>query len=254
MRVRIRVGAIKHCWFFIFRFLADGAFQVEKIVNVRFKNGKKEYLLKWKGYDSDDNTWEPEENLSCPHLIEAFENSSKRKLKRGHDSSAGESVSSKKHRDADENEIAIESESDGSKTRKSHPSTNGSSKSTKKKIALAKKSGGANSKRSDSATFLDSNPTANDKEKESRIGHTEDSKVVGFDRGLQADRILGATDHAGQLYFLMKWKGSDEADLVSAKQANARCPQVVIRFYEERLFWHKHDHPLTAADSNAERH
>jgi hypothetical protein len=32
-------------------------FIVERIVSHRFRNGRKEYLLAWKGFPEEENTW-----------------------------------------------------------------------------------------------------------------------------------------------------------------------------------------------------
>lgn len=36
------------------------------------KNGKKEFLIRWKGYSEKHDTWEPEDNLNCPDIISKF--------------------------------------------------------------------------------------------------------------------------------------------------------------------------------------
>jgi hypothetical protein len=46
-------------------------FQVKEVLEVKFmKNGKREFLIRWKGFGAKDDTWEPEAHLSCTDLIE----------------------------------------------------------------------------------------------------------------------------------------------------------------------------------------
>ena len=40
-------------------------YEVEFIVDKRVLKGKVEYQVKWKGWEHDDNTWEPVGNLDC---------------------------------------------------------------------------------------------------------------------------------------------------------------------------------------------
>ena len=36
------------------------------------KTGSREFLVRWKGWGPGDDTWEPEDNLDCPEIIEKF--------------------------------------------------------------------------------------------------------------------------------------------------------------------------------------
>ncbi|KAJ9598686.1 hypothetical protein L9F63_010635, partial [Diploptera punctata] len=48
-------------------------FEVDKVMEVHFKkNGTREFLIHWKGFSHKEDTWEPEQNLNCPELIEKF--------------------------------------------------------------------------------------------------------------------------------------------------------------------------------------
>lgn len=43
---------------------------------------------------------------------------------------------------------------------------------------------------------------------------------------------------SGKLMFLMKWLGTNEAEYVPARQANLFCPQIIIKYYEQRIKWY----------------
>merc|ERR1712024_183515 len=107
-------------------------YSVEKVIDKRTgKSGKVEYLLKWKGYGDEDNTWEPSENLDCQDLIETFE---------------------KKYKE----------------------------KQAAKKSAGPEKRKGAGSGG------------------EGKKKKNDDDRPRGFDRGLDPERIIGATDSSGR--------------------------------------------------------
>ncbi|XP_021423776.2 E3 SUMO-protein ligase CBX4-like [Oncorhynchus mykiss] len=52
----------------------EHVFAVESIEKKRNRKGRMEYLVKWRGWSPKYNTWEPEENILDPRLLDAFQN------------------------------------------------------------------------------------------------------------------------------------------------------------------------------------
>lgn len=52
---------------------SDAEYEVERIIDMKTKtDGTREFLVHWKRWSSDHDTWEPEENLNCKDLIEKY--------------------------------------------------------------------------------------------------------------------------------------------------------------------------------------
>lgn len=52
---------------------SDSEYEVKKILKVRIRrDNSKEFLIRWKGYTSEFDTWEPERNLTCDNLIQEY--------------------------------------------------------------------------------------------------------------------------------------------------------------------------------------
>uniref|UniRef100_A0A3B4ACP8 Chromo domain-containing protein n=1 Tax=Periophthalmus magnuspinnatus TaxID=409849 RepID=A0A3B4ACP8_9GOBI len=135
-------------------------FVVEKIIRRRVSNGRVEYFLKWKGFTDADNTWEPEDNLDCPELIEAF------LVKNAHLTENSEE---------DQGEIIPKEEM------------------------------------------------------------TEQETEIAFILSFGAVMVkLWMLFH----YYFFCRKNSEDVALLPAREVSARCPQVVINFYEQKLTWH----------------
>ena len=184
-------------------------YAVEKICGRRVRKGKVEYYLKWKGYSEDENTWEPEENLDCQDLIQQYE--------------------------ADR---AKEEQSKAEKPAKKdtgNASGRSSSASNKRKPTGEDKNTSVSSKKK---SRRDSHKSETDNDSVSESTSSKTTEKTGFDKGLDAEKILGASDSGGVLTFLIQFKGIDQAEMVPASVANMKIPQMVIKFYEDRLSWY----------------
>lgn len=168
-------------------------FVVDKIIRRRVSDGRVEYFLKWKGFTDAENTWEPEDNLDCPELIQEFVKN-----------------------------LLLTGELEAENLQPLEPGIIPKEEAVEQETEIQ-----AYGEQRDSTQAEPQLP----EEQHSEAPTTLTSP-------LEPECIIGSTDRQGQLMFLVKWKNSDEVALLSAREASARCPQVVVKFYEQKLTWH----------------
>ncbi|CAF3540168.1 unnamed protein product [Rotaria socialis] len=260
--------------------LDEEEYIVEKILKMRtIKKGKVEYFLKWKGYPHTQNTWEPAEHLDCPELIAAFLAEQKEKDKREASSSRTDENSNRKRSSStsgstnhnhnshhnshhnnhhnsnnNNNDTAKTANSNATTTNNANtPSANTPSANTASANTASANTASANTP---SANIINTNITTNNNKSNSdgdkNNNNTSSAKrprieyeQTGYARGLQPDAFLGATDiYDEELMFLVKWQGVSKAELVPSRIVNKESPQMVIKFYEERLTWNATNNSL----------
>lgn len=164
-------------------------------------------MIKWQGYGEDENKWIRTEFMHCPVMVKEFEES----LKLKEVSKTNSQTSSK---DNDNDIHATKSQNlDGTSSdtpQIEHPTHENPTKTTN---AMNNTS---DEKQEPERPLIPNNP---------------------FHRGLKVEMICGAIKLSPGRMFLIKWKGVEKPELVPTELVNKHCPQLVIKFYEERCNW-----------------
>jgi len=245
--------------------LEEESFEVEEIRDKRkVIGGGWLYNVKWVGWESDTNTWEPPEHLeACESKVDDFERKLARKAER-REARRGEEKEKreKKNRQRRERELAnanrlkkCTSESDKEvdinhneeKVENKNVDHYSDEKKEKEKALgknLKKKSNILDTYSSDSSTNEEKS-SAPILPKGKYIKDQMPSRIIGVSREPPLE----------ELYFCVEFKNGDGKEsspiigLISAKEAYKKIPQMCLQFYEKHLVWGKNKSDAKAVGS-----
>jgi len=179
----------------------DEYYSMEEILDKRITNGKVEYLIKWNEYSDHENTWESEENVLRDELITAYE------IK-----VASQNIKK------EISECTIKRTLRNSTIEKSKLSV---AKEVEKKIKIK----------------VEKEENDKDEDEHSEVNCWNDNFKDSSGLELKPEKIITVIHVNGELLFMIKWQGAEEANFVPARVANEKYTEMVIDFYQNKLKW-----------------
>ncbi|KAJ3170833.1 Chromobox protein 1 [Geranomyces variabilis] len=240
---------------------SEPEWEVEAIIGARKIKGVQQYHIKWKGFDEDDNTWEPETNIHCPDLVDAYwaEHAEKQSAKaaaknsaRGNRTVLGGSDRRKRksvdleqvfniESEEDENDVEFDESASGRRPAKRR---RGDSPPARRAVRRNRNSGGGlgamsprsrrpvkhvNYKLADPEKDLDS-----DSGESIGAGSGLRGSLSSWDPLVQEIENVDEGERKGELRVFIRWKNGTRSE-ESALIANKKCPQAIIKFYESHI-------------------
>ncbi|XP_031635904.1 M-phase phosphoprotein 8-like [Contarinia nasturtii] len=176
----------------------EDGYEVEDIVDHKFKGKKKYFKIRWKNFGEDDDTWELENNLSCPEIIERYV---------------------AEHPDA----VTVVKEKKEKKVRISLP-TKEPTRHTPKRTAAERKAIIDDPLESDSADSVDKKKSKRGRPKK---GPSKPAKKQEY----EVQKIIDDELRNGKKYYRIRWKGWGAKDDTWEPKSSLSCPEI-IKAYE----------------------
>ncbi|KAK0173017.1 hypothetical protein PV328_006272 [Microctonus aethiopoides] len=214
---------------------SDVEYEVERIVSHRYIKGRRQFLIRWKGYDEDADTWEDESELNCSKLIDDF---------------LTDKDIEEESKDMEKSALQNSKENDGAQ--KTDEKLKKTPKNKRAKISKGTKKAGKATKKNNGEK-MDHDENDNDNEKQNADVEKKAKKLRGSrqqndnakknndedqsdneDEEFEVEKIIDVYFKKNKSReFLIRWKGFPPSDDTWEPEANLNCPELITKFMEK---------------------
>lgn len=224
----------------------DETYVVEKILDKRISEaGQVLYLLKWKGYGDDDNTWEPVENLTCNSLLKKFEANLQRLQQQAATPSTSRLRQSNKptpiiesSESSTQSPIALPEQSYQSTPRRRSTRTQASQSKVIAEITIDS----SEPERGTGSSESSGTGSEHEQEHEEELHEETDSETEANDdrfrnRKLVLKEIIGACQENDDLKLVVRWMGIRAIEKVPLRVLRRYYYQAIIDYFLKHINW-----------------